>query len=180
MPKRLLIIQPSYYKSRTDRTIARAGRREVVPLVLAYLAALTPRDWEVRLADEMIKPVDFEAPVDLVAITTATLNSHRAYDLAAEFRRRGKPVILGGPHVFFFPEEAAQHADAVGVGEGELIWQQSSKRKLSRSARSWAPQKGSPAPGRPKRRIPKSCGFVVSPKRNMDSCPVCTVPPISH
>ena len=123
MANKLLIIQPSYYKSRTDPSVVRLRRREVVPLVLPYLAALTPRDWEVRLVDEMLTPVDLEVPVDLVAITTCTLNSLRAYDLAAQFRRRGKRVILGGPHVFFYPEEAAEHADAIGVGEGELIWE---------------------------------------------------------
>ncbi len=122
MPNRVLIIQPSFYRSRTDRTIARLRRRELVPLVLPYLAALTPREWEVKLLDEMLTPVDFEAAVDLVAITTCTLSSLRAYDLAAEFRRRGKPVVLGGPHVFFHPEEASQHADAIGIGEGESIW----------------------------------------------------------
>jgi radical SAM superfamily enzyme YgiQ (UPF0313 family) len=29
---------------------------------------------------------------------------------------------MGGPHTFFFAEEAAQHCDAVGIGEGEKIW----------------------------------------------------------
>jgi len=122
MANKLLIIQPSYYRSRTDRKVLRTRRREVVPLVLPYLAALTPAGWEVRLVDEMLTPVNLEEPVDLVAITTGTLNSLRVYDLAAEFRRRGKPVILGGPHVYFYPNEAAQHADAVGIGEGEGIW----------------------------------------------------------
>lgn len=122
MANRLLIIQPSYYRAKTDRTIVRVRRREVVPLALPYLAALTPRDWNVTLIDEMLEGVDFDAPADLVAITAWTLNSYRTYDLAAEFRKRGKPVVLGGPHVYFYPEEAAEHCDAVGVGEGELIW----------------------------------------------------------
>jgi len=120
---RLLIIQPSYYRAKTDRTIVRVRRREVVPLALPYLAALTPREWNVTLVDEMLEGVDFDASADLVAITAWTLNSYRAYDLAAEFRKRGKRVVLGGPHVYFYPEEAAEHCDAVGVGEGELIWQ---------------------------------------------------------
>lgn len=122
MANKLLIIQPSFYHSKSDRTVVRTRRRQLVPLVLPYLAALTPPDWKVQLVDEMVTPVPLDAPADLVAITCFTLNSVRAYDLAAEFRRRGKPVILGGPHVFFFPEEAAQHADAVGIGEGESIW----------------------------------------------------------
>lgn len=122
MADKLLIIQASYYKSKADRTVVRAKKRELVPLVLPYLAALTPAGWEVRLLDEMHSPVDFDSPADLVAITTGTLNSLRAYDLAREFRRRGKKVILGGPHVFFHPDEAAQHADSIGIGEGESIW----------------------------------------------------------
>ncbi len=122
MGNKLLIVQASYYRSRSDRTVVRVKRRELVPLVLPYLAALTPRDWNIRLHDEMLTPIDFDAPADLVAITTGTLNSLRAYDLAAEFRRRGKKVILGGPHVYFYPEEAAQHADAIGIGEGESLW----------------------------------------------------------
>lgn len=122
MANRLLIIQPSFYRSRSDRTIAKARRRDLVPLVLPYLAALTPPDWEVELVDEMVQPVNLDAAVDLVAITTCTLSSLRAYDLARDLRRRGKPVILGGPHVFFYPEEAALHADAIGIGEGEVLW----------------------------------------------------------
>ncbi len=122
MAHQLLIIQPSHYKSRTNRTVVKLRRRQLVPLVLPYLAALTPEGWEVTLVDEMVQPVDLEAPVDLVAITTWTMNSYRAYDLAAEFRRRGRKVILGGPHAFFHPEETANHCDAVGVGEAEFIW----------------------------------------------------------
>src|SRR5258706_9956740 len=98
MAARLLIIQPSYYMSRNNRTPVRVRRRQLVPLVLPYLAALTPADWEVTLVDEMLHPVDLEAPCDLVAITTWTLNSYRAYDLAREFRKRGRKVIMGGPH----------------------------------------------------------------------------------
>jgi radical SAM superfamily enzyme YgiQ (UPF0313 family) len=122
MGNRLLIIQPSYYRSKADRTIFKVRRRSVVPLTLPYLAALTPAHWEIRLVDEQVEPVDFNYRADLVAITTGTLNSFRAYDLADEFRRRGVPVILGGPHTFFHVEEAGEHCDAVGVGEGEAIW----------------------------------------------------------
>lgn len=86
MRPKLLIIQPSFYQTRKDPKIAKVRRRQLVPLVLPYLAALTPADWDVRLVDEILQPVDFDAPVDLVAITTWTLNSYGAYDLAREFR----------------------------------------------------------------------------------------------
>jgi radical SAM superfamily enzyme YgiQ (UPF0313 family) len=124
MGHRLLIIQPSYYQSPADRAVFRARHRSLVPLTLPYLAALTPEDWEIRLHDEVLEPIDFACAPDLVAITSGTLNSLRAYDIADRFRRRGVPVILGGPHTYFHADEAGQHADAVGIGEGELIWRQ--------------------------------------------------------
>ncbi len=122
MEPRLLIVSPSYYRSKGNRELFTARRRRVVPLTAAYLAALTPAPWRVKLVDEQLEPVDFDRPVDLVAISVLTLNSLRAYDIADEFRRRGVPVILGGPHMFFHAEEAGAHCDSVGVGEAERIW----------------------------------------------------------
>jgi radical SAM superfamily enzyme YgiQ (UPF0313 family) len=124
MADRILIIQPSHYRSKTDRTVFRVRRRNVVPLTLPYLAALTPPGWKVKLIDEQLEPLDFDEPVDLVAITTSTLTSLRAYDIASEFRRRQVPVILGGPHTFFHAAESSVHASAIGIGEGEVIWPQ--------------------------------------------------------
>jgi radical SAM superfamily enzyme YgiQ (UPF0313 family) len=123
MAQQLLIIQPSYYRAKADRTVFKARRRSVVPLTLAYLAALTPPDWQVTLLDEQLDEVPWDRRFDLVAISCSTLTSFRAYDLADEFRRRGVRVMLGGPHTFFHTDEAAQHADAVGVGEAEPIWE---------------------------------------------------------
>jgi radical SAM superfamily enzyme YgiQ (UPF0313 family) len=93
-----------------------------VGLTLPYLAALTPKDWDVSLIDEQLMDIDFKASVDLVAITTWTISSLRTYEIADEFRNRGVPVIIGGPHTYFYSEEAAEHCNAVGVGEGEDIW----------------------------------------------------------
>jgi radical SAM superfamily enzyme YgiQ (UPF0313 family) len=124
MADRLLIIQPSHYRSKADRSVFRVRRRNVVPLTLPYLAALTPPDWKLKLIDEQLQPLDFDERADLVAITTSTLTSLRAYDVADEFRRRGLPVILGGPHTFFHADEAGAHCSAVGIGEGETIWPQ--------------------------------------------------------
>jgi radical SAM superfamily enzyme YgiQ (UPF0313 family) len=122
MGYRLLIIQPSYYRSPADRTVYRTRRRSLVPLTLPYLAALTPDDWEIKLLDEQLQAIDFTYRPDLVAITSGTLHSFRAYDIADEFRRRGVPVIMGGPHTFFHADEAGDHCSAVGIGEAEGIW----------------------------------------------------------
>lgn len=119
---RLHIIQPTHYISPSNRSLHRTKKRSVVNLTLPYLAALTPKEWDVTLVDEQLNEVDFSAPVDVVAITTWTMNSIRAYEIADRFRELGVTVLMGGPHTFFHEEEAAEHCDAVGSGEGEDIW----------------------------------------------------------
>ena len=121
---KLLIIQPSRYQSKYDLKPYKSRKRDLVGLALPYLAALTPREWDIELIDQQVEDIDFGARADLIAITTWTVNSLSAYEIACRFRARGTPVIMGGPHTFFFAEEAAQHCDAVGIGEGEKIWPQ--------------------------------------------------------
>ena len=75
MNSKLLIIQPSHYESPLRRSVVKLRRRQLVPLVLPYLAALTPKDWEIALVDEIVRPVDLEWPGDMVAITTWNLSS---------------------------------------------------------------------------------------------------------
>lgn len=45
----------------------------------------------------------------------------RGYQVADVFRKRGVKVIMGGVHPSFMPTEALEHADAVVVGEAELV-----------------------------------------------------------
>jgi radical SAM superfamily enzyme YgiQ (UPF0313 family) len=66
--------------------------------------------------------VDYESDVDVVAITVRTPLATIAYEIAANFLQRGRKVVLGGPHIFAFPEEAKEHATAVAIGEGEELW----------------------------------------------------------
>lgn len=119
---KLHIIQPTHYLSPANRTLHKTKKRSVVNLTLPYLAALVPESWAVTLIDEQLTDIDFSAPVDVVAITTWTMNSIRAYEIADRFRERGIPVLMGGPHTYFHSEEAAGHCDAVCLGEGEILW----------------------------------------------------------
>ena len=45
-----------------------------------------------------------------------TFTARRAYQIAAAYRARGIPVVMGGYHVTLCPEEAAAHADAIVTG----------------------------------------------------------------
>lgn len=98
------------------------GRME--PLMLGVLAGLTPPDVEVVLFDDRMESIPYDEPTDLVAITVETYTARRAYEIAAEFRLRGVPVIMGGMHVALLPEEASQHADSIFVGDAESGWPQ--------------------------------------------------------
>ena len=93
-------------------------------LSLLSVAAETPPDIEVRIVDEQIDRVPWDDPVDLVGITCMTAAAPRAYEIAAQFRKRGVPVVLGGMHPSLCPEEASRHADAVVAGDAEGLWPQ--------------------------------------------------------
>ena len=99
-----------------------SGRME--PLPLGVLAALTPPDVEVAMYDDRMERIPYGERTDLAAITVGTFMARRAYEIAAEFRKRGVPVILGGVHPTLLPEEAAGHADSIYVGDAEFLWGQ--------------------------------------------------------
>ena len=125
------------------------GRREnfifkPAQLTMPYLAALTPADIEVSISDEMVEPIDFEKDADVVGITFVTPFAYRAYEIASLYRRKGRTVVMGGPHASLLPDEAKKHADAVVVGEAEDTWplliEDFKKNRLKPFYRSNAPQ----------------------------------------
>jgi len=93
------------------------------PLSLATLSALTPPHIERVFYDDRIEDIPFDEPTDLVAINTETYTAARAYQIAYEYQKRNVKVILGGFHATLMPEEAAEYADSVLVGEAEGIWE---------------------------------------------------------
>ena len=99
-------------------------QRTVLPrLAPMIMKALTPEKYNFTFIDEEVEDIDFDnINADLVAITSMTIQANRAYEIAAEFRKRGVTVIMGGIHVSVLPDEALLHADAVCIGEGENVW----------------------------------------------------------
>jgi radical SAM superfamily enzyme YgiQ (UPF0313 family) len=94
-------------------------------LGLLTLAGMTPDDIEVgyvevpdpdSLGDGL--PGDF----DVVAISSFSSMIKDAYAIADRYRKAGTIVILGGLHVTLMPDEAAQHADVIVIGEAEPVW----------------------------------------------------------
>lgn len=56
---------------------------------------------------------------DMVCISSISATANRAFQIAEKFKKRGIPVVLGGPHTTFLPDESLQYADYVVRGEGE-------------------------------------------------------------
>lgn len=97
---------------------------QMEPLGPAVLAALTPPDVQIAFYDDRMEHIPYDEPTDLVAISVETYTAKRAYQIAALYRRRGIPVVMGGFHPTLVPDEVAHYADAVVVGEAEGIWPQ--------------------------------------------------------
>jgi radical SAM superfamily enzyme YgiQ (UPF0313 family) len=94
------------------------------PLAIAVLSALTPADIERDFVDDRLERIDYEEPVDLVALSVETYTARRAYQIALEYRKRGVPVVMGGFHPTLVPDDALEYADAIVVGEAEQSWPQ--------------------------------------------------------
>ncbi len=115
---RLTMILPAIGKKQKERYI---GSWKMEPLTMAVLAAALPSYVEPILYDDRLELIDYDAPTDLVLITVETYTAKRSYKIADEFRKRGVLVVMGGYHVTLLPDEAAQHADSIIVGNAEGI-----------------------------------------------------------
>lgn len=115
-----MLIHPSPDK---DRLCSRRRRKSSVAQInLSILAAHADDRFDVRIIDENVEDVDLTSKPDLVGISLMTPTALRGYDIADAFRRAKVPVVLGGMHVFFMPDEAAAHADSLVIGEAEYAW----------------------------------------------------------
>src|SRR5437870_2680213 len=124
VPKRrkLLLVDP--YPRENPYHLGPSERKAIwfPKLSLPAIAAYTPEHWDVEIQDESVRAIDLEYTADLVGISVMTCYAPRAYQLAAEFRKRRVPVVLGGVHPTYCPDEALQHCDAIVTGEAEDSW----------------------------------------------------------
>ncbi|WP_162055235.1 B12-binding domain-containing radical SAM protein [Pontibacter pamirensis] len=94
----------------------------VPPITGIHLAAITPAEHEVRVFHQQVDKLDYNTDADVIAISFFSGFAMAAYSLAAEFRKRGKVVVAGGPHVTYCQEEALNYFDAIVTGEAENVW----------------------------------------------------------
>ncbi|OGW38272.1 MAG: hypothetical protein A2Y97_04620 [Nitrospirae bacterium RBG_13_39_12] len=73
----------------------------------AFIEDISEPDWK------MLKEAD------IIGISSITSTAQRAFQLARKFHSMNIPIIIGGPHATFIPEESLKYADYVVRGEGE-------------------------------------------------------------
>jgi radical SAM superfamily enzyme YgiQ (UPF0313 family) len=120
MKRKLVLVNP-VNPVRTGLTVNEGSR--FPPIGLGIVAALTPDHWDVELVDENWEPFVY-CQADLVGITAFTASANRAYEIAAIYRQRGVPVVMGGIHASMCREETLRFVDAIVVGEAEMVWPQ--------------------------------------------------------
>jgi len=86
----------------------------------AVMAAALPDYVEVEFVDENLESFSYDDPADFVGISMMlTTQVKRGWEIADEYRRRGKKVIFGGISAMLHAEETMEHADALFLGEAE-------------------------------------------------------------
>ena len=84
MPK-ILFIQPT---QRTEAGELCKQKRLFFPgLVFPYLAALTPKHWDVEICLEVFEDVDFETDADVIGIGGMGHAIYRGGEIALEFKK---------------------------------------------------------------------------------------------
>jgi radical SAM superfamily enzyme YgiQ (UPF0313 family) len=156
-------------------------------LGLTLLASLFPKSYEVKIVNEAIEKIDFDAEFDLVGITGLTCVIKRAYEAADRFREMGVKVILGGVHPSLLPKEAKEHADSVFIGEAEGMIEEltrdfeAGELKPFYKNREWSDLKGMPLPRRDllSKRYRPFFKVIETTRGCPNRCEFCSVPMIN-
>lgn len=91
-----------------------------LPLIGTMLARL---GHDVKVFVEDLAPINLKRLLDsdIIGLSATTSTAPAAYRLADEIRQQNRriPLVIGGPHVTFLPDEALEHVDYCVRGEGE-------------------------------------------------------------
>jgi radical SAM superfamily enzyme YgiQ (UPF0313 family) len=160
---------------------------QMEPLPVAVLAALTPKDVELKFHDDRLEPIPYDEPADLVAISTEVYTAKRAYQIASEYRRRGVPVVMGGFHATLFPEEVQRFAESVVLGEAEDLWAKviddyraGTPRKLYRNGGRPSLDRSTPDRGIYNRKRYLPIGLVEAGRGCKFACEFCAIQSFYH
>jgi len=123
----ILMIYPSFpptYWGLQYVTPLLGKKASMPPLGLLTIAALTPRDYPIRLIDLNCEPLRDEdiAWADMVCFSAMLPQKSSLFNIARRCRTSGKLIVFGGPYPTMCPEECAKYADVLVLNEGEITW----------------------------------------------------------
>jgi len=124
---KILLVAPKNPESfwTFDRILPSLNKKCVFPnLSLPTVAGITPSRHDVVLCDENVEDIDFDSDADVIGVTGYVIHKQRMFEIIAEFKRRGKFVVVGGPFASLCPEELRDRADVLFVDEAEYTWPQ--------------------------------------------------------
>ncbi|PIQ48753.1 MAG: B12-binding domain-containing radical SAM protein [Cytophagales bacterium CG12_big_fil_rev_8_21_14_0_65_40_12] len=106
-----------------EKAVQGIGKKAFMPpLSLVTVAALLPQEWNYRLKDRNIEPVtedDWEW-ADMVMFSGMIAQKEDFMGQIKEAKRRGKPVVVGGPYATSLPNDMLNAgADFLVLDEGE-------------------------------------------------------------
>lgn len=112
---------PTYFSAEVYAARGLGKVALVADLAITTVAAMAPPEIQVTICDENASAVDLDTPAEFVGITGKISQFGRMIQIAGEFRRRGKVVIIGGPYASLSPETLRPHCDILVRGEIEGI-----------------------------------------------------------
>ncbi|MEM7354630.1 MAG: radical SAM protein [Acidobacteriota bacterium] len=112
---------PTYFGAEMVQGWGLPPATALADLPIATVAAMVPDSFDIRLCDENITPIDFDIEADFIGITGKVSQWGRMQQIAGEFRRRGRTVLIGGPFASLSPEVVVDHCDILVRGEIEEI-----------------------------------------------------------
>lgn len=112
---KIILIEP---RSTTANVYSKLPMPLLGPVYLGTILAKLGHD--VQIYKEDIYTPDYTSlDADIIGISILTSTANRGYEIAGKFPK--EKVIMGGVHASLLPEEAAQYARQVVVGEAEEV-----------------------------------------------------------
>jgi len=99
MKKKIYLIQPTY--PNRDGQLFKCESLYIYSLALPALSAAIPFDWEKDFCLECFEDVNYKTDASVIGISSMGYDILHGYEIAKEFKRKGKIVLFGGPQVHF-------------------------------------------------------------------------------
>ncbi len=119
--KRMLLIQPTIYDN--NHLLVKKKMLYFIGLTMPLLAAECGPEWDVQICIETIEDIPWDTDIDLIGIGSMGHSIIRGIEIAKEFKKRGKTVVMGGYMASLVSEEVKQYCDCIMIGDAEGYWQ---------------------------------------------------------